>query len=115
MEQVNQLLVLPPGEFLVIAGLVVRRRNVVEARGVKPVAVDLDQGAVILEVGGYVRMAVHVAAVNPVLLAARIQRVCADRLHILRFRWMRGDGFERWLGKRGQGRGGDGGAAARSE
>ena len=70
LKKVYQILALPPGELLVETGLVVGDCDVVECRGVDSIPVDFQERAVVLEVLRHIAMPVHIAAIDPILLAA---------------------------------------------
>src|SRR4029434_1132111 len=79
------LLVLPPGELLIVAGLVIGRRNVVKPGSVESVAIDLDERPVVLEVGRDISMPLHIAPIDLVALLAGRNHVGTNRLYVLGF------------------------------
>src|SRR5262249_48969178 len=99
LEQIDELLVLPPGELLVVSRLMIRERDVIEGRGVEPVTIAFKQRAVIFEVLRHVSMAMHVAAINLVLLAVVADNVAANGLNISCVIVVNWDRFDERLGE----------------
>src|SRR5262245_6071306 len=69
LKQIHEFLILPPGEFLVVSGLMVGGSDVVEPRHIERITIYFEQRAIIFKVLRYVRVAVHIAAIDLVLLA----------------------------------------------
>ena len=98
-KQIDQLLILPPGELLVEAGLVVGEGDIVERRRVERVAIALDQRSVVFEILRDIGVAVHVAAIDLVLLAFAGDRVAANGAHAGGFVGVDGNRFGEGLGE----------------
>ena len=81
-EQIDGLLDHPPTVFDLLAGLVIGDAEEVMSRGVKGIAVGVEQRAVAIAVPGNVRMAMHVAADGPVGLAAGFGAIVAQTRRI---------------------------------
>src|SRR5260221_14730169 len=69
------------------------RSDVIETGCIQRIAVDFEQRAVILEVLRYVRVAVHIAAIDLVLLAVVAHYVAANGFYVGGFVYVNRDRF----------------------